>query len=259
MGALEPHKGRAVASAYSKPLAVLAPGLGVGTRIVPLRDLTDFAHDARLTEWCAEIRARRLGDFVAAVDSRFALDRCWRARLDRPSAIKTLTVLLEGFGVNDKAAVAAMLDVLESDELGRATKLWAPIEASPAALALASKKLMLTAVFPPRPAELANAVREAAKLLRQAATVCDQLVDMVRKADAILLAFAYERWREPYRTAEFGPVLPKMLDLHEIYGDGSSSFDAGRSNPFSDAIDRAKADLLPELIEGSAEETARHE
>jgi hypothetical protein len=254
MGALEPHKGRALAaSVYYKPLAFLAPALSVGTRIVPMRDLTDFAHDARLTEWCAEIRARRLGDFAAAVDSRFALDRCWRAPLDRPGAIKTLTALLEGFGVkDDKGAVAAMLDVLEADELGRATKLWAPIEASPAALALASKKLSVTAVFPPRPAELANAVREAAKLIRRAADVCDRVVDMVRKADAVLLAFDYERWREPYCTPEFRQVLPRMLDLHEIFGDGGADFDEGRPNPFGAAIERARTDLLP-MIEGDEE------
>jgi hypothetical protein len=258
MGALEPHKRRAVSSGYDRPLASLASGLRIGTRIKPLRDLTDFAHDARLTEWCAEIRARHLTDFAAAVDSRFALDRCWRAPLDRPGAIKMLTALLEGFGVkDDRGAVAAMLDVLEADELGRATRLWAPVEASPAALALASKKLSVTAVFTPRPAELAAAVREAAKLLRQAADTCDRVVDMARKADAVLLAFAYERWREPYRTPEFGPVLAKMLELHEIYGDGSSAFHEGRPSAFSDAIERAKADLLPELIEGSAEETAR--
>jgi hypothetical protein len=249
MGALEPHKGRrAVAAVYDPPLASLASGLRVGTRIMPLRDLTDFAHDARLADWCAEIRARRLGDFAAAVDSRFALDRGWRAPLDRPGAVKMLTALLEGFGVkDDRGAVAAMLDVLEGDELGRATKLWAPIEASPAALALASKKLSVTAVYTPRPAELANAVREAAKLLRRAAETCNEFVNMVRKADAILLAFAYERWREPYCTAEFRPLVSKMLDLHEIYGDGSDDFDWGRSNAFSDAIERARGDLLPEF------------
>jgi hypothetical protein len=249
MGTLEPHRGHrgVAASVYDKPLAFLAPALSVGARIKPLRDLTDFAHDARLTEWCAEIRARRLGDFAAAVDSRFALDRCWRAPLDRPGAVKMLTALLEGFGVkDDKGAVTAMLDVLEADELGRATKLWAPIEASPAALALASKKLSVTAVFTPRPAELANAVREAAKVIRRAADVCDRLVDMVRKADAVLLEFDYARWREPYRMPQFGPVLPKMLDLHEVYGDGSTDFDWGRPNAFSDAIKSARADLLPE-------------
>jgi hypothetical protein len=254
VGALESHKRRAVAPAYDRPLASLASGLRVGTRIKPLRDLTDFAHDARLTDWCAEIRARRLGDFAAAVDTRHALDRCWRAPLDRPGAVKMLTALLEGFGVkDDRGAVAAMLDVLEADELGRATRLWAPVDASPAALALASKKLRVTAVFTPRPAELANAVREAAKLLRQAADTCNQLVNMVRKADAVLLAFAYDRWREPYCTPEFAPVLPKMLDLHEVYGDNTSAFDGGQPNAFGDAIERAKA----ELIEGSAEETAR--
>jgi hypothetical protein len=246
MGALEPHKGRrAVAAVYDPPLASLASGLRVGTRIMPLRDLTDFAHDARLADWCAEIRARRLGDFAAAVDSRFALDRGWRAPLDRPGAVKMLTALLEGFGVkDDRGAVAAMLDVLEGDELGRATKLWAPIEASPAALALASKKLSVTAIFTPKPAELANAVREASTVLRRAADTCDRLVNMVRKADAVLLAFAYDRWREPYRTPEFAPVLPKMLDLHEVYGDNSSAFDGGRPNAFGAAIERARADLL---------------
>jgi hypothetical protein len=256
MGALEPHKGRrAVASVYDQPLAFLAPALGVGTRIVPLRDLTDVAHDARLTEWCAEIRGRRLGDFAAAVDNRVALDRCWRAPLGRQVAVKMVTALLEGFGVkDDKAAVSAMMEVFDGDELGRATKLWAPVEASPTAVALAAKKLIVTAVFPPRPAELANAVREAAKLLRRAADVCDRVVDMVRKADAVLLAFDYERWREPYCTPEFAPVLPRMLSLHEVYGDGSIDFYDGQSNAFSDAIECAKADLLPELLEGSAED-----
>jgi hypothetical protein len=256
MGALEARQGRAIASVYDKSLAFLAPALGVGTRIKPLRDLTDFAHDARLTDWCAEIRARRLGDFAAAVDSRFALDRCWRAPLDRPSAVKMVTALLKGFGVNDdKGAVAAMMDVLEAeaDELGRATKLWTPVEASPAALALASKKLNVTAVYTPRPAELANAVREAAKLLRRAAETCNEFVNMVRKADAVLLAFDYERWREPYCTAEFRPLVSKLLALHEVYGDGSDDFDWGRPNAFSAAIERARADLSPELIEGTVE------
>ena len=225
---------------------------------MPLRDLTDFPHDKRLTQWCAEIRARHLGDFAAAVDGRFALDKCWRTPLDRPVAVKMLTGLLESFGVKgDKSAVAAMLDVLGADELGRSTKLWAPTNVSPAALALASKKLSVTAVFTPRPAELANAVREAAKLLRRAANTCDQLLDMVRKADAVLLAFDYERWREPYLTPDFRPLLSKMLELHEIYGDASDAFDWARSNAFSDAIERGKADLLPELIEGADGETPK--
>ena len=74
MGALEPHKPRPVAG-YAKPLAVLAPGLGVGMRIVPLRDLTDVAHDARLADWCAEIRARRLGDNdVGRLDRHVTVD-----------------------------------------------------------------------------------------------------------------------------------------------------------------------------------------
>jgi hypothetical protein len=254
MGALEPHKSHRAVAVYDKPLASLAPGLSVGTRIAP-RDLVDFPHDKRLAEWCAEIRARHLSDFAAAVDSRFALDKCWRAPLDRPVAVKMLTALLEGFGVKgDKSAVAAMLGVLEADELGRATRLWAPIEASPAALALAREKLNVTAVFTPRPAELANAVREAAKVIRRAADVCDRVVDMVRKADAVLLAFDYERWRVPYLTPQFRPLLPRMLDLHEVYGDGSADFDEGRPNPFGAALERAKADLLPVLIEGSAEE-----
>jgi hypothetical protein len=99
------------------------------------------------------------------------------------------------------------------------------------------EKAIATQVFAPKAAELAAAVREADKTLRRAHDRCEQLVDFVRRADAVLLEFAWERWRAPY-LARYRALAPRMLALHEVYGDNSASF--------LDARDRARAEFMPD-------------
>jgi hypothetical protein len=238
---------------YDRRLAPVTAALHLGLRI-PARDFRPVPHDPRVVGWAAEIRDLHLADVARADVSRGVLRAGSRARLERRVALQMIGALLDALGAkNDEAALAAMVDLLEGDAIALASKLWEPINASPTALALAARKLIATQVFSLKPAELADACREAAKAMDKAEDACERLVEQVRQADAVLLAFAYDRWREPYLTPQFRPVLPRMLDLHEIFGDGGADFDEGRPNAFGDAIERAKADLLPELIEGSAD------
>ena len=66
----------------------------------------------------------------------------------------------------------------------------------------------------------------------------------MRRCDAVLLEFAPDEWRQPYLTATYQPVLPRMLALHDIYGDGTEDFDdEDKPNAMRDAVEREKATL----------------
>lgn len=250
-----PRRGGGLAI-YEERLAPLTAPLGVGMRI-PTRDFKSVPHVPGAVGVAAEIRDRHLADFAPADASRFALGAMSRTPLERRVALRMVGVLLELLGVkDDPVALAAMVHLLEADGLARASRLWKPINVSPAALALAATKLIASQVFALKAAELAEACREAVKTMRKAEAACEALVDYVRKADAVLLAFAPDQWRVPWLMPEFRPILPRMLELHEIYGDGSESFDWGRPSAFGAAVERVRAELAPELIEGSAEEAA---
>lgn len=47
----------------------------------------------------------------------------------------------------------------------------------------------------------------------------------MRRCDALLLQFDYAEWEKPYLTPEHRPILQRMLELHNIHGDGSDAWD----------------------------------
>jgi hypothetical protein len=242
-GDLDRWRGGALAALVA-PLANVTDALHVGTHIPVLT----VAHMARAVPAAAEGRAMYLPDFARADAGYDALCDIRGAPLDRAVAVEIVATLLDSFGAKaDKGLLVGMVDMLESDALARASKMWEPIDASPAALALACRKLIATRTFVPRPAELAEAVREAVKRIDKAFKGCARLVEHVRKADAVLLEFAPKQWRVPYLTPTYRPLLARMLELHETWGDESDAFNEGEPNSFSDALERAKAELLPAL------------
>ena len=167
--------------------------------------------------------------FAAADNARTVLFHAGYQQVDRATAALMVAALLGTFGAkSDKDLLAGMLDMLEGDEIAIASGLWHPLRVTPAMLAIACRKLIATATFPPRPAELYAACREASRSLRSAHDACDGLCDYVRRLDAVLLQFAPEQWREPYLTAQYRPIVQRMLSLHECFGDGFGKLRLGR-------------------------------
>ena len=242
---------------YDRRLAPVTAALLLGLRI-PARNFRPVPHDRSVVGWTAEIRDRYLADVALADHSRGVLRALSRARLERRVALQMIGALLDALGnKNDEAALAAMVDLLEGDPIASASKLWEPIDASPTALALASKKLIATQVFPLNPAELPTLAAKPSRRWTRPRTPASGWWSKCARPTRSCSHSPTNDGASRISRPRFGPVLPKMLELHEVYGDGSAAFDEGRSNPFGAAIERAKADLLPELIEGSAELTVR--
>ena len=219
------------------PLASLTDALCVAGSI-PVREIISlFPHEAGMARFAAEHRAEHLAVFAAADDAHRALREASDAPLTRPVATQMLAAMLDTFGAKtDKGLLVGMVEVLESDDIARGSKLWQPLDASPAALALACRTLVATTKFTPKPAELHTACRDAISVLRKAEDASGRLVGFIQRCDAILLEFAFERWRGPYGTPTFAPILPRMLDLHDTYGTGNGD----RSDAFDAALDRAR-------------------
>jgi hypothetical protein len=133
-------------------------------------------------------------------------------------------------------------------------------------LALACKKLIATATFVPKPVELGKACREAGKKMRESETYCYELIEFVRRCDALALEFAPEQWRAPYLTPEYQPLVHRMLELHSCFGNGDDDFweDLGELEGFEEkewnrnfrlALERARAEFPePKEIEQQTEQ-----
>jgi hypothetical protein len=148
----------------------------------------------------------------------------------------------------DRVMLAGMLDMIASDDIGVASGLWEPLHATPTVLALACKALIAKSTFAPKPAELHAACRQALYHLKLAHNAAHGLADLARKCDAVLLQFAPDEWQRPYRKAHYRRVLPRMLELHAIYGDGSDDLDDD-ANPFRAALARVRARQLVKVRE----------
>jgi hypothetical protein len=191
--------------------------LNVGSRAAALRSTRSRSVVLRST--------KSLADFGRANAASLILYQASFQSLDRKVASAMVGAMLGGFGAKaDRDVLVAMLDMLEGDEVAIASGLWQPLQVSPAALALACRKLIATATYPPRPGELYAACREARNHLNWAHAAADELVDFVRRTDALLLEFDHAEWERPYLTPQYQPILQRMLELHDIYGDGTEAW-----------------------------------
>jgi hypothetical protein len=222
----QPQQGRALAI-YDRPLAKITPALRFGTQLQNREREFGFyfGHGKDMVRHIGECRAKLLPLFAQANAARLSLVEAIRKQVDHKLASAMVGQLLAGFAAKpDPAVLAAMVDMLQGDELAIASELWQPLHVSPAALALACRKLIATATFVPKAAELHAACRDAANHLRWAYEAADKLIDFLRRCDVLLLEFDHDEWERPYLTPEYRPILQRMLDLHSIYGDGSDAF-----------------------------------
>jgi len=215
---------------FDEPLTTITSALLVGNRLKDKYPTWEYSlgHSETFVPTARTVRTERLAEFLAADAAAQMLFNARLQKLERPVAVEMISTLFSAIGIKpgeDSAGMlAGSLDMIESDEIARASGLWRPLAVSPAILALACRKLIATAKWV-KPCELRVACDEAGTNLMWAQQAADGLVDYVRRADAILLAFAPDEWRVPYQTPQFRPVLELMLEKHEIYGDGTDEAD----------------------------------
>jgi hypothetical protein len=180
-----------------------------------------------MVRFARERRANLLPLFGQANATALSLAQALCERVDHKLASAMVGQLLAGFGAKpDGDVLAAMIGMLQGDELAIASGLWQPLHVSPAALALACRKLIATGLpYWPKPPELYAACRDAGNHLRWAYETADKLVDFLRLCGVLLLEFDHEEWERPYLTPQYRPILQRMLELHGIFGDGSDAFD----------------------------------
>ena len=191
-------------------------------------------------------------------------------KVDRGVAIDMVTVLLGAVGAKgDRDLIFGMLDMLESgpvaeaygmgstmfetggrqqfEEQAQAGEMWLPVEVSPASLALACRQLISTFRYGQlRPADLHKACRQADSKLRGALNRCNDLIDFVRRCDAVLLQFDHAEWERPYRTLAYRGHLMRLLELHEdhLKPDWRKEDDNGNPvHPFAIALRSEQAKL----------------
>lgn len=243
----QPKKSNGRALAVFDSPGTVAPHLNVANRLrqMEFRDVS-FQHSNAAVRWATEERTKWLPLFDPADAADLALLRLnggeyWPVPpLERAQALKMLTALLGAFGAkDDRDIMLGMLDMLESGEVAAASGMWQPLRVSPVALALACRQLIATATFPPRAAELREACSKANCTLRSAQRRCHELVEYVRRRDAILLEFAPDEWRAPYLTPQYQNTVQRLLELHAIDGNGDEDF--GAEEPDEDAPEEKPA------------------
>jgi hypothetical protein len=241
----EPKNGRALA-VFDKPGNVM-PYLEVGKQIKHAEFQTSlFEHSAKFVRFATKQREKWLPLFGPANATSLALDKLDnRGVVGRDVAIDMLTAMLGAFGAKgDREVMLGMLDMLESGTIGETTEMWLPVRVSPVGLALACRQLIATSIHVPRAAELHQACRKAESTIGEAIGRSEDLVDFVRRCDALLLQFDHAAWEAPYLTPQYRPILERMLDLHRIYGDGSEDFRyVDVPNVFRQAVERERAKL----------------
>jgi hypothetical protein len=255
MSAIDRYRPNALA-VFNEPIAPIAGALAAGNKLrQKYKHATmnwSLPHRAHAVCTAKHVRDNTLADFPRANAVARALS--WdvhRPNIEQTDAYKMLSALYRRMGVKksdeSQGLLEGSLDMFASDDIGRASGLWKPLNASPAILALACRKLIATAIYPPKPAEVRAACEEARDLLSSAERVADRLVEDVRKADAILLQFDYDEWQRPWLTPQHRPALARMLELHSIYGDESEEFDFDEPvHPLRALVEREKARLAIE-------------
>jgi hypothetical protein len=197
---------------------------------------TDFRHAASGVGDASRVRSHWLPLFQAAAEADVALEEMHGSQsegtsrpVQRSQAIDMLSVLLRAFGAkNNDAALFAMVDMFASAGDVAAGRMERPLYVSAVSLALACRELIANKErFAPQPAEVAEACREADRHIRFAQIRCEQVVNRVRRSDAVLLEFAPEQWCEPYLTPQYRPMVQRMLELHWDKGNSDDEFDPG--------------------------------
>jgi hypothetical protein len=229
MSAIEPFKPTKALALFNRPLAPITSAMLIGNQLrEQYAGVTEVSlqHRESFVPTAIEVRNERLGKFLEADLAATCLSRARHQELEESVASKMVTALYRHLGMKAGDESMGMLEgslaMFASDEIGRASGSWEPLNVSPATLALACLKLMNTQKFPTKPAE--------------------ELVEYVRKADAVLLAFSYTEWERPYLSPQYRPVLTRMLELHNVHGDDSLESDWD-DNPFRELVDRERAKL----------------
>jgi hypothetical protein len=230
---------RSVTVTFGRALAAVIPALETyrGIQAEAQSDQFHWPHDAKHVAEAKRVRNARLPKFIGVQYASNLLASELRRKLDRRPGAAIISGLYRSLGVKAGAELEGLLQgaldvILESDRVGRATGDWKPIGATPAVVALASRKILQTAVFPPKPSELANACRDARHTLAISQAWCEGWLEDLQAADALLLEFAREEWRQPYLLPHYQPMLAPMLDAHEC---------ADISEIFEDIVESEKA------------------
>lgn len=258
----QPPQARGLA-VYASPLASITPVLRFSTQLQQRQYEFDsyFGHSANIARFVRERRERLLPLFGKADAAAPILAQARCEWLDRKTSSAMITSMLGAFGAKpDPDVLAGHLDLLEGgDEIAvmlgmhggegndAVARLWQPLQLSPVVLALACRALIASATFTPKPAELRAACMKAECHLKWGQEAAEKLVDYVRRVDAVLLEFDHNEWERPYLTPTFRPLLPRMLELHEIYGDGSATWDedcdSDPPHPFQALVQAEQAKL----------------
>jgi hypothetical protein len=236
-----------------------------GGRLPSYSPFCVFAHTPGMADFAGEMRNKLLPYFVAANQAHNLIAANNSIGIERKIAVAMVSAMLGALGAKgDKEALGGMIELIEGDAVARATGLWQPLNLTPAILAIACRKLIATSKFVPKPTELADACREAGREVARAECFCDELVDSVRRSDALLLEFAPDQWRAPYQLPQYQAIVQRMLELHETWGNGDEQFfafadeddeysETEKNRNFRLALDRAKAEFpSPQLIEQKA-------
>lgn len=235
---------RSVSTTFAKPLEIVVTALELYRYIKSdaQHDQWHYPHNARHVAVAKRVRNQRLPMYGEVQEASNVLMSELRRKLDRRSAATIIASLYRALGAkpgdDPEGLIEGSLDaILESDRLGRVTDAWKPIGATPAVVAIAAKKILQTAIFAPKPAELAQACRDARHTLEGARGWCDSWLEDLQKADAILLEFAHDDWERPYLLPEHRPMLEPMLRAHYF----ADVVDEAYAGPFQEIVEREQA------------------
>jgi hypothetical protein len=220
------RKARRGLDVYKSVLDPVMPALILGKRLFGQGEFgLSIWHDSKLVPKAREARARWLAELAPAWAAHSLLrEACYRSPTREESSV-LVAIMLGAFAVKpDEGVLNGMLDVLESDEVATVTGL-EPLHVSLVGLVMACRKLIRMSKFTPKPAELAEACLETERELWRARVGTERLEQYLQKRDAILLEFDHDEWERPYQTPQYRPILRRMLELHDTYGDGSEKWD----------------------------------
>ena len=227
----------------TKSSANFVPALLTGNRLKEKYPAWEFSfgHSETSVPTARMIRNERLADFLQADAAAVTLFHARAQTLERAIAIDMLTGLYRALGVKagdeTEAMVEGALSVLLSNDIALASELWRPLKLSPAILSLACRKLIATAIYQPKPAEVHAACEDAGNNLLWAYQAADELrrVRAPRRRGAA--GVRARRMAATVPDAAYRPALARMLELH--WGE-----DHDDDNQFMALVNRERRRLL---------------